>query len=685
MKKLLDFKNNKTLLGISIILGLLTIMGMSYAWFSATVKNENGHDQIVKTGTLELTYVDGPEIILSDVRPGTTITKTVYVKNTGTLDAEYDFVWQELSNSIVKDEMVMTISCDLEGTGEKCEGLDNETPIENVKILKNVSIESEKTHKYVVTITFKETNANQNYNQGKDFGGVLGINESKKVTPVSCTFDGELTQGAEFVKGPYTYHYMQKYYIDEEYTGGGVAQRSDADDEYKVIPMSRYTYTPGWTDITEDGWGVALTERTYTDAVTEAPCTTINDKDVVSMSYMFAYSNPSSINLDSFDTSRVTDMSYMFYGNGSSTLDLSNFDTSSVTDMSYMFARTYAFSIDVSNFNTNKVTNMEGMFSNSNSSKLVLSSFDTSNLTNIYAMFKGSYATEIKGLENFNTSKIANMGSLFYGSYAVYLDVSNFDTSNVKYMGYMFGAHNLEEIIGIEKLNTSNVEYMDSMFYGSQIPILDLSNFDTSKVISMRNMFERINTAEIKGLDKWNTSNVTNMEGLFVRSTVGSLDLSGLDTSNITSTKEMFYDSNIPVVKGLENWNTSKVTYMGSMFYNSKMSTIDVSGFDTSNVTGMQYMFDSSAATEIKGLENWNTSKVTSMNYMFNGCKVKELDLSSFDISKVSTISGTVTGSLDYMFKDCSATIGYAKDEATATRFNNSIGIPDTLRFTVKN
>lgn len=51
-----------------------------------------------------------------------------------------------------------------EGT---CESLSS-TSIKRIKIKKNVSIESNITHKYNVTITFKETNAEQNYNQGKN-------------------------------------------------------------------------------------------------------------------------------------------------------------------------------------------------------------------------------------------------------------------------------------------------------------------------------------------------------------------------------------------------------------------------------------------------------------------------------------------------------------------------------------
>lgn len=111
-------KNKGTLLGIGIIFLFLSFIGLSYAWFSATIIPNNVKDQVVTSGTLELTYTDGPEIIMNNIRPGKTITKEVSVKNTGTLDTSYNLIWQELYNEIINDEMVMSVTCEIVGTGE---------------------------------------------------------------------------------------------------------------------------------------------------------------------------------------------------------------------------------------------------------------------------------------------------------------------------------------------------------------------------------------------------------------------------------------------------------------------------------------------------------------------------------------------------------------------------------------
>ena len=91
------------------------------------------------------------------------------------------------------------------------------------------------------------------------------------------------------------------------------------------------------------------------------------------------------------------------------------------------------------------------------------------------------------------------------------------------------------------------------------------------------------------------------------------------------------YSGNLQKIDFNNSIDTSKVTKMDSMFRGGQMSTLDLSDFDTSNVTRMDYMFTDSATTEIKGLNKFNTLKVTSMEAMFLNSKVTSLDLSSFD------------------------------------------------------
>ena len=73
-----------------------------------------------------------------------------------------------------------------------------------------------------------------------------------------------------------------------------------------------------------------------------------------------------------------------------------------------------------------------------------------------------------------------------------FLDLSNFNTSNINDMSFMFSkCHKLKEIKGINNFNSSNVTNMSKMFKGcNELEYLDLSNFNTSKVIGMDFIFD---------------------------------------------------------------------------------------------------------------------------------------------------------------------------------------------------
>ena len=75
------------------------------------------------------------------------------------------------------------------------------------------------------------------------------------------------------------------------------------------------------------------------------------------------------------------------------------------------------------------------------------------------------------------------------------------------------------------------------------------------------------NLKEIKGIEKWNTSNVTNMCAMFNHQVeLEKLDLSGWDTSNVTDMSYMFSETNLKTIYVSENFTTVNVASSGSMF-----------------------------------------------------------------------------------------------------------------------
>ena len=185
------------------------------------------------------------------------------------------------------------------------------------------------------------------------------------------------------------------------------------------------------------------------------------------------------------------------------------------------------------------------------------------------------------------------------------LDLSNFDTSKVTDMGYMFAEmHNLTS--------------------------LDISNFDTSKVTNMRAMFDAMRNLTTLNLSNFDTSKVTNMRAMFndMRN-LTTLNLSNFDTSKVTDMGYMFADMYNLTSLDISNFDTSKVTDMGYMFadmYN--LTSLDISNFDTSNVTKMNWMFllpngyeSNDKLEKIYVNNDFNTSKLAEFSDMFKNRK----------------------------------------------------------------
>ena len=168
---------------VAVLLLVVVALGISYAWFSAIITgNDTAKNNKVVTGDLELTYTDTNEISLDNVIPGDSFTKEVSVKNTGTLNAKYNLVWQSLTNTITNNELVIEATCkrlNSSGTEEgTCESISQKAVSSN-KIKSNISIEPGITHVYTIKVTFIDTGEPQNYNKNKSFNGKLGIEEYK--------------------------------------------------------------------------------------------------------------------------------------------------------------------------------------------------------------------------------------------------------------------------------------------------------------------------------------------------------------------------------------------------------------------------------------------------------------------------------------------------------------------------
>ena len=124
-------------------------------------------------------------------------------------------------------------------------------------------------------------------------------------------------------------------------------------------------------------------------------------------------------------------------------------------------------------------------------------------------------------------------------------------------------------------------------------------------------------------ISTWNTTDVTDMSGLFC--TVFS-----------------FYDDNSTYNtfnEALGDWDTSNVTTMSGMFFATRRFDQPLNDWDTRNVVDMSNMF-SSACKFNQPLDKWNTSKVRNMRGMFAGATGFNRKLDTWDTRLVTTMEG---------------------------------------------
>ena len=118
-----------------------------------------------------------------------------------------------------------------------------------------------------------------------------------------------------------------------------------------------------------------------------------------------------------------------------------------------------------------------------------------------------------------------------------------------------------------------------------------------------------------------------------------SIDLSAFDTSEVTNMGAMFGGCRSLTSLDVSNFDTSNVTDMSGMFaYCRSLTSLDVSNFDTSQVTNMYEMFSGCDVLTSLDLSNFNVTDETYCNYMFCNCPAgQKVDKNKFDFDIVNS------------------------------------------------
>ncbi len=215
---------------------------------------------------------------------------------------------------------------------------------------------------------------------------------------------------------------------------------------------------------------------------------------------------------------------------------------------------------------------------------------------------------------------------------------------------YMF--YYLKLLTSVEfgnKTDSSNMVSASAMFESCySIKKLDVSKLDVSSVSSFTSMFCDCESLESLDLRSWKTKCVNDMNRMFDSClSIKSIQFgSGFDTSNVTDMSYMFLACRKLTSLDVSSFNTQNVHSFTMMFaLCENLKNLDVSNFNTANAQDMRDMLSGCISLVSLDVSKFDTSNAADMSGMFSGCRsLKKLNVSNFDTSKTTTMYGIFYG-----------------------------------------
>jgi surface protein len=469
----------------------------------------------------------------------------------------------------------------------------------------------------------------------------------------------------------------------------------------------------------------------------------INSWDVSGVTYfrsMFRECTNFNDNVGNWNTGKGTNMGIMFYGSTAATIagkfnnggssSIGNWNTSNVTDMANMFQFQPTFNQNIGAWDVSKVTGMTsmfygcsvapyGLFDNGGSDSI--NNWNTGNVTSMSSMF--TYQPNFnRDIGSWNTSKVTFMNSMFYavpsGTGLFNKDISNWNTAAVTTMaGMFFNQANFNQEVG--KWNISNVTDINSMFSCSGSTGVfnngstdSIKNWDTSKVTSIRGMFQRqinfnrevglwnignvtdmaffaaggvdkaFNNGGSPSIGNWNTSKVTNMTSGFLRCNLFDQNLGAWNTGLVQTIDGLFACQGTPGIFNnggsdtIKNWNLGNVTNFGGMFNGAALFNQPIGSWNVSKATAMGDMFISATAFN-QTLADWNVSLVTAFtNFMANKTNL-DYSAANYDALLIGWASRPVKPNININFNTIKRTAASTAARLILTSAPNNWTITD--------
>jgi gliding motility-associated-like protein len=164
----------------------------------------------------------------------------------------------------------------------------------------------------------------------------------------------------------------------------------------------------------------------------------------------------------------------------------------------------------------------------------------------------------------------------------------------------------------------------------------DWNRVVTSLVTDTSDLFKA--TTFDEDISSWDTSNVTDMSGMFHGVSVFNQDIGRWDVSKVTNMSYMFGSSDsgfngvVAFNQDLGDWDVGRVTNFRGMFRRNFVFNQDISDWNMISATSVQQMFDRATSFSNGGvsLNCWDTSNITNFNAMFFAATSFNQDISNW-------------------------------------------------------
>ena len=284
--------------------------------------------------------------------------------------------------------------------------------------------------------------------------------------------------------------------------------------------------------------------------------------------------------------------------------------------------------------------------------KLDVSNFDTSRVTDMSFMFYGPYNNSwnhwvetLIWLETWDTSKVTTMYEMFaYNTNLTWIDISTFDMSSLENMNYMF--YHCDNLRNVNASNIKNIITMNDAFdYCWNLETVIMDNCDMSNLYTWRtSVFYQNSKLETISMKGWKLPKKIEYfwDFIWYGNKVKTIDATDRDLSNVESMYMMFYGMwRLEKIIWIEDWDTSNVTDMYGAFRGTNLQWyLDLSRWNVSNVENMYEIFRDSTLSWIS-ISWWKLDSIKNMKYMFQSSKLKEVNMSNIQINNAEEDTGT--------------------------------------------